>query len=453
MPARSFGHLIARFVGILGFALATAAFGSTNHHVILVTIDGLANFYLGDPQAPLPTLHRLARNGVQAAALRVANPAGTWPNHTTLITGVYPDVHSVLFNGQLVREGPGGSVRIEADRDQWSLFSVPAIYDLLHRAGYRTAGINWPCTRGATNLDDNFPDTPERIRYTTPRLRAELVRDEILKNAEEQSFLKRGPVAADEAWTAAAIHLLKTRPPNLLLLHILATDVVQHRSGPQTPEAYAALAAADEHMAEILRVLDLTGLRSQTTVIVASDHGFARPAWLINPNVVLRKAGLLRPSPRRRAQVVSEGGTAFVYLNNPSTAATDRTNVLALLRGVDGIQTILEPADYARLHLPKPALGFASGDLLLIAKPDYTFSDEFFDDAVVEPLPRPLGSHGYLTSDSRMDGIFIASGRAIKRRGKIGVVDNVDIAPLIMTLLGETLPVSTGHVPDGVLEE
>jgi predicted AlkP superfamily pyrophosphatase or phosphodiesterase len=442
--------VLLTFVGLL---MRLTALASTNNHVILITVDGLANFYLTDPKAPLLSLRKMAAEGVQAAALRVTDPAGTWPNHTTLITGVYPDLHSVLFNGVLVRDGPGRPVHLEADRDQAELFKVPAIYDLLHAAGYRTAALNWPCTRGATNLDDNFPDTPDRIRYTTPRLRAELIRDSILASAQEASFLKKGPAAADTAWCAAAAHLLKVRPPNLLLLHILATDVAQHRFGPQTSEAYTALEAADKHLAEMLRALDDTGLRSSTTVIVVSDHGFARPSTLINPNVVLRKAGLLRPAPHRRAQSVSEGGIAFIYLTNPDTAANDREKVMALLRGVEGIQKILEPPDYRALHLPQPSDNPRIGDLLLVAKPDYTFSDEFFEDTVVEPIPRPLGSHGYLASDPRMDGVFVACGNRVKAGAKLGVVQNVDVAPLVMALLGEPLPGAAGHVPAGMLSE
>ena len=454
MPARlCWIRILRSAVSLIVVLIPLTVSASTNDHVILISIDGLAGFYLTDPKAPLPALRQMAAQGVQADALHVANPTGTWPNHTTLITGVYPDTHSVLFNGVLVRDGPGRPVHIEADRDQWDLFPTPAIYDLLHPAGYRIAAINWPCTRGATNIDDNFPDTPDRIRYTTPRLRAELIRDSVLDNSEEASFLKKGPASADSAWCATAAHLLKVRPPNLLLLHILQTDVVQHRFGPQTSEAYAALAAADAHVAEILHALDATGLRASTTVIAVSDHGFARPSTLINPNVVLRKAGLLRPGPHRRAQSISEGGTAFVYLTDHTTAASDRLRVVALLREVPGIQTILEPSAYPALHLPLPSVSSGVGDLLLIAKSGYTFSDEFFEDDVLESIPMPLGSHGYLASDPRMDGIFIACGRRIKPGTRLGPVPNVAVAPVVMTLLGESLPAAAGQVPEGMLLE
>ncbi len=447
MPARRLlqSGAAAFFVGI-GILLRLVAYSATNDYVVLITIDGLAAFYLTDPQAPLPTLRNMAAEGASAEALRVSNPSTTWPNHTTLVTGVHPEKHSVLFNGLLVRSGPGEPVRIEAERDQGDLVAVPTIYDQLHRLGYRTAAINWPCTRGATTLDDNFPDAPDRIARTTPRLRAELVRAGILQDFEDASFLRKSAAAADQAWCAAALHLLRTRPPNLLLLHLLSTDVIQHRYGPNSPAAYTALALADAQVAQVLRGLESAGIREQTTLFVVSDHGFARPSKLINPNVILRKAGLLRPGPRRRAQSISEGGTAFVYLTDPATATEDRAKVMALLRELEGLQEILEPSQYRALHLPDPATNPQMGDLLLVAKEGYAFSDESFEDEVLTALPLSLGSHGYLSRNPGMNGVFIASGRHIKPGVKLGIVDNIDAAPTVTLIFGEKLPGTDGRV-------
>jgi predicted AlkP superfamily pyrophosphatase or phosphodiesterase len=436
----------ASFFVVLGLLLPDLAYPSTNDHVVLITIDGLAAFYLADPQAPVPTLRKLAAEGASAEALRVSNPATTWPNHTTLVTGVHPEKHSVLFNGLLVRGGPGEPVRIEAERDERDLVAVATIYDQLHRAGYRTAAINWPGTRGATTLDDNFSDAPDRIARTTPRLRAELVRDGVLENGEDAGFLRKSAAAADQAWCAAALHLLRTRPPHFLLLHLLATDAIQHRYGPNSPAAYTALALADAQVALVLRALESAGIRERTTLFAVSDHGFARPSKLINPNVILRKAGLMRPGPRRRAQSVSEGGTAFVYLTEPASVNEDRAKVIALLRGVQGIQKIVEPLQYEALHLPAPDKNPQMGDLLLVAKEGYAFSDEFFEDEVITPLPASLGSHGYLSSDPQMNGIFVAWGRGIKPGTKMGVVDNIDVAPTMAAMLGENLSGADGRV-------
>ena len=442
--------VLALLACILHVGLTSA---STNDHVILITIDGLAAYYLSDPQAPLPTLRRLAAEGVSAEALRVSNPTTTWPNHTTLVTGVSPARHSVLFNGMLVRQGPGQPVKIEGDHDQNELITVPTLYDRLHSLGYRTAAVNWPCTRGASTLDDNWPDAQDAIRSTTPRLRAELVRDKILPNLNGSGSLATNAAGHDRTWCAAAIHILQTRPPNLLLLHLLATDVIQHRNGPKSPAAYAALAEADARIADVVRALDKAGLLRNSTLFVASDHGFEKPSYLANPNVVLRKSGLLRPAPHRRAQSVSEGGTAFVYMTNPATAREDRAKVITLLREVQGIDRIIEPRQYAELRLPDPTRNTQIGDLLLVAKEGYTFSDEVFDDDIITPIPISLGSHGYLATNPRMNGILIVWGQGIKAGTKLAAVDNVDVAPTIAALLGIELPNVEGRMLREILQE
>lgn len=448
MPAsrqRGFRVIAILFASLWGISTLQAA-GTTNHQVILITIDGLAASYLADPRAPLPTLRKLAAEGAVAESLRVSNPTVTWPNHTTLVTGVTPAKHSVLFNGKLIRGGPGESIRLEGECDKQDLVAVPTIYDVLHAAGFRIANINWPCTRNAPAIADNFPDVPDPIAQMTPRLRSELIRSGALPDDRSESFHARGGAAADQTWTAAAVHLLRNRPPNLLLLHLLVTDGIQHQYGPQSSAAYTAIALADANVAEVLRAVEATGRRAQTTVIVASDHGFARPKKLINPNVVFRKAGLFRPSPRRQAQALSEGGTAFVYLTQPSTQASDRTNVMALLRDHEGIATIIQPESCQSLGLPHPERDPQMGDLILVAKEGYAFSDEAFEDESITEIKTPVGSHGYLATDPRMHGIFIAAGRGIKPGIKLGLVENVDVAPTIAKLFGQNLKTADGKV-------
>jgi len=430
-----------------------SAAASTNHHVILITIDGLGAYYLSDPQAPIPTLRRLVAEGASAEALRVSNPSVTWPNHTTLVTGVQPEKHSVLFNGVLIRPGPGESVKIDGERDKSDLVAVPTVYDLLHRDGYRTADINWPCTRGAKTLDDSFPDVPDQIRHTTPRLRAQLIGLGILDDAETASFRAKSAASRDQIWTKAAVHVIQTRRPNFMLLHLLITDTIQHAHGPQSPAAYTAVALADAHLADVLRAVEVAGIRERTTILITSDHGFAKTTKVVSPNVVLRKAGLQRPSPRMRAQAISEGGTALVYLTAPETREADRVKVIELLREHEGIAEILTPEKFPALHLPDPAKNPQMADLILVPKEGYAFSNESFEDQSITELKTPAGSHGYLSTNPKMNGVFVAWGRGIKPGAKLGMVDNVDVAPTIAELLGQKLPGADGKILREILTD
>lgn len=454
MLARTFSPVrVVALILAVWMGLPSGTVASTNDHVILITIDGLAAYYLSDPQAPIPTLRKLAAEGAAAEGLRVSNPSITWPNHTTLVTGVHPEKHSVLFNGVLVRPGPGQPVRIDGLRDQSELVAVPTVYDELHRAGCRTANINWPCTRGSTTLDDNFPDVLEQISHMTPRLRDELVASGILDDTRDATFRALSAASRDRIWTAAAVHVIQTRRPNLLLLHLLITDTIQHRYGPQSPAAYTAIALADAHVAEVLRAVADAGIREHTTILVTSDHGFASLSKLVNPNVIFRRAGMIRPGSRTRVQAVSEGGLAFVYLTEPTTRKADRAKVLELLRDQEGIAQVVEPEGFAAFRLPDPAKNPQMADLILTPKDGCAFADEIFDEQIITDLTSPSGSHGFLASDPKMNGVFVAQGRGIRSGLKLGIVDILDVAPTIAALLGQTLPSADGKVLREILND
>lgn len=445
----------------LGVLVTLASTASTNHHVILITIDGLAAYNLTDPKAPLPTLRRLAAEGVVAEGMRVANPAITWPNHTTLVTGVRPAKHSVLFNGVLLRPGPGLAVRVDGAKDKSDLVAVPTLFDHLHRAGHRTADINWPCTRGAATLDDSFPDVPDQITHMTPRLRNELIASGHLEGTNDAPFRTQSPPVKDQIWTAAAVKVIQERRPNFMLIHLLITDSTQHKYGPQSPAAYTAIALADAELAEILRAVEAAGIRDRTTLFITADHGFETALKIVNPNVAFRKAGLLETTAtpnliRARAQIVSEGGIAMVYFTNPDTMVADKAKVIELMSGQEGIAEILGPEKFAALGLPDPTKNRQMAELILVAKEGYAFNNEARGDDVVTEVTIAAGNqghHGFLTTNPKMNATFVAWGRGIKRGTKVGLIDNVDVAPTLARLLGQTLPDADGRVLSEILTD
>lgn len=427
---------------------------ATDRHVILITIDGGATYYLTDTNASLPTLRRLAAEGATAEGVKVSNPAITWPNHTTLLTGVHPEKHSVLFNGRLSRPGAGRPVTIDGAKDKSDLVAVPTIYDHLHQKGYRTADINWPCTRGATSLDDSFPDVPDQIKHMTPRLREELVARAILEAPTDAAFKGRSAAKRDQIWTAAATHVIRTRKPNFMAFHMLVCDAIQHKYGPQSPAAYTAMALADSQLADVLRALEDAGIRDKTTLIITADHGFDTALKIINPNVAFRKAGLLEIGTApgivaARAQIVSEGGIAFVYFTNPETRDADRSKVRELMAAQEGIADILTPDQFPALHLPDPAKNGQMAALILTGKPGYAFNNDARGENVITEVTLTEGNqghHGFLSTNPKMNALFVASGRGIKAGAKLGVIDNIDIAPTMARLLGEELPGADGKV-------
>jgi predicted AlkP superfamily pyrophosphatase or phosphodiesterase len=424
-----------------------------DRHVVLITIDGFPARMFWDANTPIPRIRQLAAEGVAAEGLRIANPTLTWPNHTTLATGVRADRHSVLFNGILLRDGPARPVKVDPKRDKTELVAVPTLYDELHKRGFRTAAINWPCTRNSDSLDDDFPDVPDTLMHTTPRLRQELVAQHILASESDTGFRALTGPGRDEVWTKAACHVIRVRRPHLLLFHLLNTDGIHHRYSPESPASYTALALADFYVGQLLDALEAAGIRKSTTVFVVADHGFATATNVIQPNVLLRQAGLLELGAtnqitKARVQVVPEGGTGMIYLTDPQTRDADRSKVVDLLRGQEGVADILGPEHYAAIGLPTPEQNPRMADLVLIPHDGYAVSGTVTGEDFVLPVSGNMsqGYHGYLASNPKMNALFIASGRGIKQVGKIGMVNNIDVAPTIAHLLGQQLPGAKGKV-------
>ena len=90
-----------------------------------------------------------------------------------------------------------------------------------------------------------------------------------------------------------AMHVLARHAPDLLLVHFLSTDSLQHLYGPRSPEAYWAIEYVDDRIGRLLASL-AGALDRDTVVFVVSDHGFLPSTQSIRPNVRLRQLGLLR---------------------------------------------------------------------------------------------------------------------------------------------------------------
>lgn len=424
-------------------------------HVVVISIDGLPASYFNDPHASLPIIRGLAKTGVAAVeGMQVSNPSVTWPNHTTLMTGVHPEKHGVLFNGGLERSADTKTVRVDPKKTQAELVRVPLLFDVLKEAGLTSAAINWPCTRGSESIDDNFPDVPENVRHSSPRLVKELTESGLLRHFEDG-----GAIVRDEVWTEAACHVIRQRKPRFLALHLLNLDSTHHRFGPNSAPGYTAAALADSMVGLVLQAISDAGLRDRTTVFVVADHGFAAIQNSLRPNAVLRREGLITVKDEKitsaRALVIPEGGIGMVYLTNPETATQDGEAVRRLFEEAEGVVAVLGPDDFARYRLPTPTNHQDMADLILVAKDGYTVSAATAGDKLVVPHIKgaTTGSHGFLSTEPKMNAIFVASGSGIKSGVSLKSLDNSDVAPTAARLLGVPFNQATGRIVTEILAD
>lgn len=413
-------------------------------HVIVVSLDGLAAYLLDDPKASLPTIRKIASEGcVVEGGMKVVNPSVTWPNHTTLVTGVRPEKHGVLANGMLIRSGIGSPIVVEPKHDQSEMVRVATVVDAAHAAGLTTGDINWPCTRGSKSLDDSFPDVPDMLSHTTPRLRSELVQMGLLDDPTDESFAKKSGPARDWVWTEAACHLIRERKPNLLLVHLLNVDSTHHLLGPQTPGGYTANALIDLMLGRIIDATRDAGILDKTTFIVVSDHGFTTTPKALMPNVMLRQKGFLTADNGKlgaaRVHVIPEGGIGLIYCTNPGEADRERKQIRELFINQEGVADVILPDRFKEYGLPFPREYSQAPDAVLVAKDGYSVSASLDGDAFVVgnvEAKTSLGSHGFISTNPRMNALCILWGYGIRKGGKLERIENVDIAPTIADLLG-----------------
>ena len=449
-------HLIRGFACAVALLLWSAARipgqqpAGASSHIVIISLDGFPGWALDDPHLPVPTLRRLAAEGAIARGMRPVNPTVTWPNHTSMVTGVTPAKHGVLFNGILMRP-PGGVPRVEPWRDKKEMVRVPTLYDAAHARGLTTAQVDWVAILNAPTITWAFPERPA----PDGTIARELVASGAISEEDLKAFASRNIVFRDHVWTSAAVHILKQHRPNLLLFHLLNLDSTQHRYGPRTPAATTTMAHHDTQVAQIVRALDESGLMPRTTLFVVSDHGFKTVKRQIRVNAAFAGAGLLGVQDgkvvKTEAYSVSEGGTAMVYVTVPDGDGSVLKRARQAIEGLEGIDRIIEPAEYAKHGLPQPSDNEQMGALFLTAKEGYAFSADPNGPAVVDTASASLGAHGYVWTDPEIQALFIASGRGIKPGVVLESVTNLDIAPTAARLLDVELANVDGRVLNEIL--
>ncbi|WP_298860514.1 alkaline phosphatase family protein [uncultured Gimesia sp.] len=448
--------LVCLFLFNMGL-VADAADAHDDRCVILVSVDGLANFYLDDPLADMPFLKNAAKNGARADGLVCSFPTVTWPNHTTLVTGTTPAKHGVISNNYLDRKSATSVAFIPDplfDKDQ--ILKVPTVYDVAHNAGLVTAGIIWPATRNTRTLDWTVPDMFGKEAW--PKYGTKVWLDELRKAGlpvdlhGDWTREKGGGVKRDWLYSRMARHLFQNHPPNLLMIHLVEVDHIEHQYGPRSPEAYWSVSYIDDRLRDIAEAIKLSPHGDKTTLVIASDHGFYPITKDIRPNVLLKKAGLLSKE-KKQVYCLAQGGASMVYILDVANRAETIKKLKKQFAAVEGVQAVLDADEYTKLGQPTPAEDSRAPDLWLAAKTGYSFSNSDGGEDVVAPRKTKGGTHGYLPDDPDMLGSLVISGYGIKPGTKLPKTLSLDVAPTIAKLLGVKLPTAQGKALTKALVE
>ncbi|UCH25331.1 MAG: alkaline phosphatase family protein [Trueperaceae bacterium] len=248
--------------------------------VIIIGTDGLRPDAF-DPQL-MPCYARLAEQGARYLDFRAAYPPHTRVNMATLTTGVRPGRHGVVGNVMLV-PGAGQGDLVDTSRAEHLLefeartgrpfLLAPALGDRLERHG-RRLGVVASSSPGASLLWN--PKRPRQVINPSSHYgQADLMNllDKLGDVPEE-----RGRTRFERArWATRAMIdlLLPDDAHQVITLWLSEPDNSQHFYGLGSPEAKEALQAVDACVAEVVAALDRLGQRSQTDLLLISDHGHA----------------------------------------------------------------------------------------------------------------------------------------------------------------------------------
>jgi arylsulfatase A-like enzyme len=201
-------------------------------NVLIISIDGLRPDVL--LRADTPNMHRMYENGSFTFWAKSTAQSITLPTHVSMLTGVIPEVHAIMWNVDLPFDKP--------------LYpAVPTIFELAKQASLTTAVVSGKhkfcifCKPGIPDWNF-FPPTKE----TTDA--------DVIEHADE---------------------ILREHRPRLMFVHLPETDTVAHKKGWGSPEQLATVAGADACVGRLIDDLKALNLTDSTLVILTSDHGGA----------------------------------------------------------------------------------------------------------------------------------------------------------------------------------
>jgi predicted AlkP superfamily pyrophosphatase or phosphodiesterase len=431
--------------------------------VILVSIDGLAAFNVDDPQADLPTLRWMAKEGVRAEGMETSFPSVTWPTHTALVTGVHAGRHGVIANAIYDRaQNKKVPLIMDAHFDKEDLVTAPTIYDIAHRAGLKTAGVNWPASRNARHLHWQTPDVGDQAIFEkaiTPALLTELKAKGI--PLDKQSEWAKGGMAGkpmrDWMYTRIASHILQTHKPNVLVLHLVSVDSASHQHGAKSAETRWAANDNDNRVRELVEAVKAAGLADRATFFVTADHGFADFSKNINLTVLLKNKGLMTVAGSnivdRKVALVAEGGAGLLYITDTANRAQIMADLVPALKQVEGIEAVFPADEFASIGHAGPDKNKNAPDIIVAAAQGYSIAENPASKDLINPTGTVKGNHGNLPKHRYMDAAFIAWGAGIKPGAKLGRIRNVDVAPTMAAILGVKMENVEGRVLTEILKK
>ncbi len=357
-------------------------------YVILISADGFRYDYAQKYQAK--HLLALSAGGVQAEGMIPSYPSLTFPNHYTLVTGLYPAHHGLVNNSFYDKKRDGRYSMSAKDKVQdSSWYGGTPLWVLAEQQQMLAASFFWVGSEAAV----------KGVRPTY-----------------SYDFTEKFPMADRIEVVKEWLDLPEEKRPHLITFYISEPDHSGHDHGPEGEEAAAAVKMVDDALFQLTEVVKRSGL--PVNFIFLSDHGMT---------AVDRNAPLQLPKSIDTDKFVIPASGTIVSLH-----AKDKADIKPLYKQLK--KEAVDYKVYLREKMPKKLHYGAKddrydriGDILLIPEWPRVFS---------RGTPKP-GQHGFDPAKVKdMYASFYAWGPAFKSGMKIPAFENVNVYPLIAEILG-----------------
>lgn len=391
--------------------------------VLLISLDGMSPLYISGRFANTPYLDYLARTGVKSEFMYNVFPTSTWPNHHSMMTGLYPETHGIIANdfwdpefNETFYHGPHSS---NYNPKFWNQ-SEP-LWLTVQNQGSLTGSYFWPGTY-------SYKESPNY--YEPLQCCKNCTFNKWFKASPNETFCQPNFEEPFRNRIDKIINWLKsTYPPIFIAAHFEIPDNEGHKFGPHSMEYKEAIELADrEIIGYLINSLNMAQLLDKVNLITVSDHGFAETRST-------KQIFLSDYIDSKMYRGVKDNVMAQIW---PNVGKEDEIFYNLTINKNPYMQV------YKKEQIPK-CLHWKNNrripPVLVIAELGWVLR--------AEPSPGDWieGTHGYSNQYSEMWPMFFARGPDFREGHNATPFNNTDLYPLMCHLLGVE-----GHPNNGSLD-
>jgi predicted AlkP superfamily pyrophosphatase or phosphodiesterase len=230
----------------------TALFAPTT---IVISLDGFRADFLD--RGLTPALNSLVANGVSPQYMTPSFPSVTFPNHFTLMTGLYPESHGIVGNTFWDPENDEEFISTHSSismQPKW--WNAEPLWVTAERQRVKTAIHMWPGSEA--HIPDREPSIVDKFNAT----------EELSRKVNRVLELLDLPGFEDESQ-------VEPERPQFIAAYVPNVDSHGHKFGPNSTEIRKTISQADSMVADIMAGLAQRNLTDVVNIVVLSDHGMA----------------------------------------------------------------------------------------------------------------------------------------------------------------------------------